>query len=122
MNKGKQVGEFSLKCTTITVCPGPAGSTIRKCNFEGTLSSVGTGVLTVEFVGGRSGTFSLVGFVFRDDGETFSTTGQGQAEAIGIHRWRTTGIINRSTGDRRIAEGEIDLATRSWTGKQYEAA
>ncbi len=122
MNKGKQVGEFSLKCTTITVSPGPGGSTVRACNFEGNVSGVGTVVLTVSFVGGRSGTYSLDGFVFRDDGENFSATGYGEAEAIGINRWRTTGILHRSTGETRIAEGEVDLATRSWTGKQYESA
>jgi hypothetical protein len=44
MAKGKQLGEFSVKFTSFTLTPGPAGSTLVQGNFEGsTTSSMTTG-------------------------------------------------------------------------------
>ncbi len=76
--KGKQIGEFSLKCITITVSPGPGGSTILAGNYEGTVSDVGVIFLTASFVGRQSGTWSATGYVFAADGQTISTTATGQ--------------------------------------------
>ena len=120
MSKGKELGEFSLKTITITAIPGPGGSTMLQGNFEGTGTGVGTVILTATFVGRKSGTFSTTGVALADNGETVSTTGSGEFDSVGINRWRTVGALQRSDGQARVVEGEIDLASRSWKGKYFE--
>jgi hypothetical protein len=120
MASGKQVGEFSLKSTSLTLTPGPGGSTIVQGNFEGTASGFGTVIGTGTFVGGKSGTFSWCSAAYLDNGETLDGTGQGTYESSGRHRWRTQGFVQISDGRRVTSEGEIDLATRTWAGKLYE--
>ncbi len=121
MNKGKQMGEFSLKLVTITTSPGPGGLTLLTGNYEGT-GEVGAIFLTATFAGRQSGTFSVTGVSFAKDGEATAATGSGQYEKNGVNHWRTEGTIQRSNGDERVVEGEIDLATRMWTGKMYTKA
>jgi hypothetical protein len=58
MAKGKSVGEYSLKFTSFTLTPGPAGSILTQGNCEGTGTGFGTTFGTATFVGGKSGTFS----------------------------------------------------------------
>ena len=120
MAKGKATGEFSLKTTSISVSAGPAGSTIVQCNLEGTATGLGAIIATAAFVGGKNGTFSYHGAAYLDNGDTASATGNGTYESIGIHRWRTVGFLQTSLGGAIITEGEIDFATRSWTGKVFE--
>ncbi len=120
MNKGKQLGEIALKCTTLTVTPGPAGSPILTGNYEGSAPGLGTTVVTGSFAGHHSGTFIAHGYSFGEDGETTHGTATGQYEKTALNRWRTSGILQRSTGETRIVEGEMDLATRTWTVRHYE--
>ncbi len=122
MNKGKQVGEYSLKMVTITTSPGPGGLTLLTGNYEGTSTEVGAIFVTTTFAGTYSGTFSTTGISFSKDGEAITSTGSGRYEKNGTNHWRTEGILTRSNGDVRVVEGEMDLATRAWTGKQYEPA
>jgi hypothetical protein len=58
MAKGKQLGDFSLRFTSLTYAPGPAGSTLIYGNCEGTATGFGTVHGTGTFVGGKSGTMS----------------------------------------------------------------
>ena len=55
MTKGKQLGEWSVKFTSFTLTPGPAGSTLVQGTFEGTSTGeiAGTQLGTVTFVGGK---------------------------------------------------------------------
>ncbi len=122
MNKGKQVGEFSLKMVTMTTAPGPGGLTLLTGNYEGTSTEVGAIFLTATFAGTYSGTFSTTAISFSKDGEAITTSGNGRYEKNGTNRWRTEGIIRRDNGEERVVEGEIDLASRMWTGKGYEKA
>ncbi len=46
--------------------------------------------------------------------------GQGTYESVGKHKWRTANVAEVSDGRRIRAEGEIDLASRSWKGKLFE--
>jgi len=120
MAKGKQVGEHSFKFTSLTVSPGPAGSTLIQGNCEGTATGFGTILETATFVGGKSGTFSLVFAAYLDNGDQLSGTGSGTYESSGKHHWKTQVLVQVSDGRTVIGEGEVDLATRSWNGKMFE--
>ena len=120
MVSGKQVGEFSFKFTSLTIKPGPAGSTIIEGNYEGPVSGMGTILGTAAFVGRKSGTYSTCSALYLDDGEELSGAGTGTFESNGKHRWKTQGLVHRSDGRIVATEGEIDLASRSWNGKTVE--
>ncbi len=120
MAKGKQLGEFSLKFTSFTFTPGPAGSVLTQGNCEGTASGFGTVLGTATFVGGKSGTFSWYSHAHLDNGDQLSGTGSGTYESTGKHHWRAQGFHQNSDGRNLISEGEIDLAKRSWTGTLFE--
>jgi hypothetical protein len=120
MASGNQVGEFSFKFTSLTVKAGPAGSTIIEGNYEGPASGMGTIVGTGAFVGRKSGTYSTCSALYLDNGEELSGAGTGTFESNGKHRWKTQGVVHRSDGRTVSTEGEIDLATRSWSGKSFE--
>ena len=120
MASGKQIGEFSLKATSLTFTPGPGSSTVIQGNFEGTATGFGAVLGTGTFVGGKSGTFSWCGGAYLDNGDTLAGDGPGTYESSGRHKWRTQGIVNLTDGRSMISEGEIDLATRSWNGQLFE--
>jgi hypothetical protein len=111
-------GEFSFKAITATYSPGPAGGVLSQVNWEGTYSGFGTVFSTITFSGGpKGGSYSLCEQAFMDDGEVLSAIGQGTYEAVGKHRWRSRGVTQILDNGRRFrADGEIDLASRSWKG------
>ncbi len=121
MASGKAIGEYSLKSITSTQSPGPAGSVLIQVNWEGTGTGFGATFLTSTFVGGgKGGTFSLHWASYLDNGDTLSGAGQGIYESAGKHKWRTANSAEVSDGRRIRAEGEIDLAARSWKGTLFE--
>jgi hypothetical protein len=122
MAVGKRIGEFSLKATTITLTPGPAGSVLLQANYEGTGTGFGTvlGTLSAASAGQKSGTWSWCAAAYLDNGDSVTGTGQGIFQSDKPNRWRTQGGIQLSDGRMIILEGEIDLATRSWTGQLFE--
>lgn len=120
MAKGKLIGEFSLKFTSVTLSLGPAGSVITQGNCEGPVTAFGTVLGTIAFVGTKTGTFSACWVAYLDDGEQRTGIGSGTFESSGKHRWRTQHVIQISDGTSVVNEGEIDLAARSWKGKNFE--
>jgi hypothetical protein len=121
MAKGKQLAEFSMKSTSITYLPGPAGSRLAQANFEGTATGgFGTVAGTATFVGSKSGTLSYCGAAYLENGNELSASGSGSFESTGKHHWHTQAILHLSDGSALLSEGEIDLAKRSWTGKVSE--
>jgi hypothetical protein len=122
MATGKQVGDFSLKATSLTLTPGPGGSVLVQGNFEGTSAAFGTILRTATFVsvGAKSGTFSVCAAAFLENGDSLTGNGQGTFESTGRHKWRLQELIHISDGRSFDVEGEMDLATRAWTGKIFE--
>jgi hypothetical protein len=117
---GKAIGEFSFKAVTIKYSPGPAGSVLVEPNWEGTAAGFGTVFGTATFVGGsKNGTFSACWVAYLDNGEQVSGIGSGTYESSGKHHWRTRHVIHISDGTSIVNEGEIDLASRSWTGTNF---
>jgi hypothetical protein len=121
MASGKPIGEYSLKFSTMTYSPGPAGSVLNQVNWEGTATGFGAVFGTATFVGGiKDGTFSWYSQSFMDDGGGLTAVGQGAYESTGKHKWHTETHLQISDGRRISSEGEIDLAARSWKGKTFE--
>ena len=124
MAKSKAIGEVSLKVTSVTVSPGPGGSTVHAINFEGTGSRAGVGsatiVATAAFVGGKSGTYSFCGAGFFDNGDVNHVNATGTYESTGKHHWRTVAAFQFPDGVSVISEGELDLADRSWKATTFE--
>jgi hypothetical protein len=117
MASGKATGEFSLKSITVAIIPGPAGSLLNQVNWE-RYGDRTWGDLPESYLrgGGRDGTFSLHWASYLDNGDTDNGLGQGTYESIGKHKWRTANFAQVSDGRRIRAEGEIDVAARTWKG------
>ena len=122
MAVGKQIGEFSFKSTSFTYS---AAGTVQG-NFEGSVKGEGLtgpvlGTLTaVGAPGAKSGTCSWVGTAYLDKDEELHGQAEGTWESLGGHRWRVRGVNLLSDGRTIASDGEIDLATRSYSGKLYE--
>ncbi len=125
MPVGKAIGEFSLKATTMTFVPGSDGTITVQANWEGSLSGAGIagtilGTATFVGAGAKTGSYSWCGASYLPSGDSVTGTAQGSFESIGTHRWRTLGVNPLSDGRVVATEGELDLASRSWTGRVLE--
>ena len=122
MAVGKQIGEFSLKSTSITY--SAAGSV--QGNFEGTAKGEGLSgpvlgtLITVGVPGAKSGTCSWAGASYLDNGEAVSSKGEGTWEKVGTNKWRIRAVNYLSDGRTIGSDGVLELATRSFTGTLFE--
>lgn len=125
MAAGKQVGEFSLKSTSLTYAATEGGGSVQ-INYEGTAKGEGLtgpvlGTLTGRGTpGAKSGTCSWAGTLYLDNGDELNSQGGGTWEKTGTHKWRVRGMNHLSDGRTRAFEGVVDLATRSFTGTLHE--
>ena len=123
------VGEFSLKHTGSAYGKTEDGSIAAYANWEGTATGYGAvfGTLNVTTplaeAGATSGSCTWAGQGFPEDGTTLGALGEGTWKKLeGQHRWTVSMEIEVSNGDRIRSEGEIDLETRTYTGKIFEVA
>lgn len=124
MALGKPVTEFSLKATSLTYTPGSEGAIVVAQNFEGTATGfgavLGTGTATAA-AGLKRGTWTWFGAAYLENGEVVTGTGHGTFESMGgTHKWRTVGFNQLSDGRTLALEGEVNLATRTWSGTLHE--
>ena len=70
---------------------------------------------------GKSGRYDVHEVCYLDDG-TVITAGseEGGDKSIGQFKWATTGVI-KADGRAFVEEGTMELTTRTWSGKFYEA-
>ena len=122
MAVGKQIGEFSLKSTSLTYSATGTG----QANFEGSVKGEGLtgpvlGTLTATGApGAKSGTCSWAGTSYLDNGEETGGKGEGTWEKIGTHKWRIRAVVYLSDGRTVASDGVLELATRSYTGTIFE--
>jgi hypothetical protein len=117
----KQIGEFSFKIISLTFSSVPDDGVLLQVNCEGQAPGGGTVALTLACTPGKSGSYTTRGAQYLDNGDISITKGSGNFESSGTHRWRTQGNVVFSDGRRIHTEGEMDLASRSWSGKVFEA-
>jgi len=125
MAVGKQYGEFMYKSTSVTHSATKTERLVQ-ANCEGTVTISGVthpslGTLTAYVTPeAKSGRCSWVGVLYLNTGEEIHNTGEGTWEKIGAYKWRVRSFLYRSDGITRLLEGEVDLATRSYSGAAYE--
>lgn len=119
MALGKEIGEFSLKVTSVSYdADGSA-----RLNCDGTATSFGTVLGTLVLrgqPGAKVGTASWRGDAFLENGEQRQATGEGSFTELGRHQWRTRMVICISDGQTFASDGKLDLASRSLSGKNLE--
>ena len=122
---GKQTGEFAYKSTSVTYAATETERTVQ-ANCEGTVTIAGVtnpsqGTLIAHVTpGAKSGTCTWTGVLYLNTGDEIHNKGEGTWEKTGAHKWRVRSFLYRSDGITRLIEGEIDLATRSYSGAAYE--
>jgi hypothetical protein len=117
---GKEIGEFTLKAITTTYALEGASVEI---NLDGTATGYGTVLGTLTFRGepdAKSGSLSWRGQGFLDTGEAVTGIGEGTWEGSGKHRWRTRLIVSTSDGKCHASEGQLDLKSRTLSGKMMD--
>jgi hypothetical protein len=117
---GNEIGKFTLKSITSTY-PLEGGSV--QVNLDGKATGYGTVIGTLTFrgePGAKSGSLSWRGEGFLDSGEVVIGAGEGIWEEAGKHKWRTRLIVSTSDGKSHASEGQLDLKTRTLSGKMME--
>ena len=83
MKKGKQVGEYSSRLTSIRVIADDEGKSLIEMSFEGKSATGPTGfdfIGTVTCLAGKIGTYKYQGAVYLEDGDIHSSVGKGKYE------------------------------------------
>ncbi len=128
MAQGKQTGDYLGRTTSTTISPGPGNAITLQANVEGTASlerGESTYALTysVEMEPeAKSGTYSQCGVVSMKDGTRLGFRAQGTWEESSAGKISNQGTGQFSDGTTYATEFEVDLATRTWTGKLYESS
>ena len=121
MSLGKELGDFKFKITSVS--QSEDWSSIS-ADCDGTGTGFGTVLGTIHFKGAageKQGMCSWRGQGFLDDGNEVTATGEGVWQSSGKHRWRIRSIHLISNGEVIATDGELDLASRSFEGKIYDA-
>ena len=128
MASGKQTGSYLGRTTSTTISPGPGTAITLQANVEGT-GSLDRGEFTYALTysvemepEAKSGTFSQCGLVDMKDGTRVGFRNQGTWEESSAGKISNQGSGQVSDGTTYADEFEIDLATRTWTGKLYESS
>jgi len=120
------VGEFAHRHSGSSYATAADGSIIATSNWEGTATGFGAvfGTLSVPITegGATSGTCTWIGQAFPPDGAWVTGIGDGTWEEVdGRHRWRMSfPKLQISSGESLRCEGELDLATRTFTGQMFD--
>ena len=107
---GNQIGQFSLKSSSLTYRAEGTG----QANLEGSVEGTDLTGEVLHFAGehgAKSGTCRWAGGVYLENGEEITGTSQGTFESSGKHCWRIRVILS-------LSDGELDLATRLYNGNQ----
>ncbi len=120
MALGKEIGNFSLKITSVSYADDGAATV----DCDGTADGFGTVLGSLTFAAGepeaKNGALRWRGGAFLDGGEVRQAVGEGAYEEIGNHKWRTRLIVTVSDGQIFGSDGVLDLAGRSLKGKNLE--
>jgi len=78
---------------------------------------------TLTLMGGADperGPVSYRGVGFREDGTRVNSVGEGTWNTVGKHKWRIRVLGSGSDGKTVLVDGELDLATSSFSGMACE--
>jgi len=121
------LGEFAHRHVGSSYSAREGGGLVSTTNWEGIATGYGTVFGTLIFQlpegGASGGSCKWVGQAFPEDGPWVNGSGEGTWQQVeGRNRWSISiSVIEVSNGDRIRCEGEVDLATRTFTGQMFEA-
>ena len=121
MALGKEVGEFSYKITSVRHAKDDG--TLVEVTCDGTATGYGTVLGTLIFEsapGAQDGTITFRAQGFLEGGVVVDGLGIGTFESSGTHKWRVRAVNKVSDGQTFASDGQLDLATRSFSGKLIE--
>ena len=121
-------GEFSMKMTGHSEEAISSGTRLTSY-WEGTATGFGTvfGTLTVDLshddIAATSGTCRYVAVAYLADGGRDAGAAEGTwTQHAGHNAWTLQLTGTTASGQKIRSESEIDLAARSWTGKNFDAS
>lgn len=125
MSMGKEIGEFALKITSMTFSRVQNDAVLVEANLEGSLTGEGIegtvlGTATFDHAGSPQGTYDWCGASYLPHGDVITGDAHGSFHSVGANQWRTLGINHLSDGRTVATEGQIDLASRTWSGRLFE--
>ena len=114
-------GEFKHSVTSTTFERQAGGGVRVSVNLEGTASGYDRVTGTLTFLspapGATAGPVSYTGAAFLDSGEVVGASGEGSWTKVdGKQQWRVRRLITTSTGAVLLADGTLDLASRTFSG------
>ena len=121
MPRGKEIAEYATQATAIRVV-GIGEERCVEVSSEGTVSGQMNGavMITVVFSGpNERGSYTDHSIGYLDSGAA-EGSGSGVYWLSSTGVWETRGVVQLDSGQTVIAEGQVKLAERSWSGKLYE--
>ena len=120
------LGEFAHRHTGSSYSEREGGGVVSKANWEGVATGYGAvfGSLIFDVADGASGgSVQWAGQAYPEGTPFVNASGTGTWKQVdGAHRWVISiPVLAVSNGDRLRCEGQVDLATRTFTGKMYAA-
>ena len=118
--------EFALRHVGNSYSARKGGGVVSETHWEGVATGYGAifGSLICDVPdGATSGSAQWIGQGFPTDRPFVNGSGKGTWKQVkGAHRWTVSiPVQTTSEGDRLRSEGQIDLDTRTFTGKLYKA-
>ena len=121
---GNEIASFSTNTTSMTKGVDSAGNQTFDMNMEGEVTGAWNGTVLLTMIATtpdvKNGTYTISSAAYLEDGSVVMGEGSGVFGALGGHKWQVNGVGLLEDGGRFAAEGEIDLASRSYNGKIYE--
>lgn len=119
----QEIASFDYTVTSVTVRNDPDGAKHFEINFEGAIAGgwEATTLATMQLRTRdlRNGRFTAVGVAYLEDGKVMDAEVSGIMQTLPGHKWRTRGQTLTPDGRAILVQGEIELATRRYTGKYY---
>lgn len=122
------IGAFEFQMKNNSFTKEADGTIVTDVDFEGIAGDFGTGFGTLRVPlregGAKSGVCTWTGQAFPPGLPWVVGSGDGTWEQVeDLNRWKLIfPAIEVSDGSRVRAEGELDLATRNFKGKMYDAS
>jgi hypothetical protein len=122
----KPLGEFAFRHTGSSYSPRPGGGVVSETHWEGGATGYGAVFGTLLFDvpdGAKGGKVQWIGQGFTPDAPFTNGSGTGTWKQVeGANRWKINiPVVAVSNGDRLRSVGQVDLQTRTFTGRMYKA-